>query len=107
VVAVKAGSELFATLIVIRGNSASDKGIVAAGIRARCGSGIAIVGQDHLRRVVLKEKDRPGSAFLSRGRVEVLVSIAVCPRAGTGSRHGAAVDGLPLACRARGGGLVQ
>lgn len=58
---VKVGSES-TTLIVIRGNSASGKSTIAAGIRAKGGPGVAIVGQDHLRRVVLKEKDKPGAA---------------------------------------------
>jgi hypothetical protein len=49
-------------LIVLRGNSASGKSTVAAGIRTRFGHGLAIVGQDNLRRVVLREKDVPGGA---------------------------------------------
>jgi hypothetical protein len=49
-------------LILIRGNSASGKSTVAAGIRERYGRGIAIVGQDNLRRTVLRERDIPGGA---------------------------------------------
>jgi 8-oxo-dGTP pyrophosphatase MutT (NUDIX family) len=49
-------------LIVIRGNSASGKSAVAAGIREKYGRGLAIVGQDNLRRVVLREHDKPGAA---------------------------------------------
>lgn len=49
-------------LIVIRGNSASGKSSVAAGIRDKYGRGLAIVGQDNLRRVVLREHDVPGGA---------------------------------------------
>jgi hypothetical protein len=49
-------------LIVIRGNSASGKSSVAAGIRARFGRGVALVGQDNLRRTVLRERDEPGAA---------------------------------------------
>ena len=71
---MKVGSE-FTTLIVIRGNSASGKSTIAAGIRARCGAGIAIVGQDHLRRVVLKEKDKPGAANI--GLIDVVVRYAL------------------------------
>lgn len=48
-------------LIVLRGNSASGKSSVAAGIRERYGRGVALVGQDNLRRVVLRERDRPGA----------------------------------------------
>lgn len=46
----------------MRGNSASGKSSVAAGIRERYGRGIAIVGQDNLRRIVLREHDRPNAA---------------------------------------------
>ena len=49
-------------LIVVRGNSGSGKSSVAAGIRARHGRGIALVGQDNLRRIVLRERDVPGGA---------------------------------------------
>jgi len=49
-------------LIVIRGNSASGKSAIAAGVRDRYGRGLAIVSQDNLRRVVLREHDMPGGA---------------------------------------------
>ncbi|MEU9378360.1 AAA family ATPase [Streptomyces sp. NPDC048255] len=49
-------------LVVLRGNSASGKSSVAAGIRERFGRGLALVGQDNLRRVVLRERDRPDGA---------------------------------------------
>jgi predicted kinase len=49
-------------LIVLRGNSASGKSSVAAGLRDRFGRGLALVGQDNLRRIVLREKDQPGGA---------------------------------------------
>lgn len=49
-------------LVVLRGNSASGKSSVAAGMRERFGRGLALVGQDNLRRVVLRERDRPGAA---------------------------------------------
>jgi predicted kinase len=49
-------------LVVLRGNSASGKSSVAAEIRTRYGRGIAIVGQDNLRRVVLREHDKPNAA---------------------------------------------
>jgi predicted kinase len=49
-------------LVVLRGNSASGKSSVAAEIRSRYGRGIAIVGQDNLRRTVLRERDIPGGA---------------------------------------------
>ncbi|WP_077063151.1 kinase [Streptomyces sp. MP131-18] len=49
-------------LIVLRGNSAAGKSAVAAEVRARYGRGIALVGQDNLRRVVLRERDTPEGA---------------------------------------------
>lgn len=49
-------------LVVLRGNSASGKSSVAAGLRDGFGRGLALVGQDNLRRVVLREHDRPGAA---------------------------------------------
>ncbi|MDH6111381.1 energy-coupling factor transporter ATP-binding protein EcfA2 [Kitasatospora sp. MAP12-15] len=49
-------------LIVIRGNSGAGKSTVAAAIRGAYGRGIAIVGQDNLRRMVLRERDVPGGA---------------------------------------------
>ncbi|MFJ7276967.1 AAA family ATPase [Kitasatospora sp. NPDC098663] len=49
-------------LVVVRGNSASGKSSVAAGIRDRFGRGLAVVAQDNLRRIVLRERDRPGGA---------------------------------------------
>lgn len=49
-------------LVLLRGNSASGKSSVAAGIRSRFGRGLALVEQDTLRRVVLRERDRPGAA---------------------------------------------
>lgn len=61
VAAVKAGTEE-TRLIVLRGNSASGKSSVAAGLRDRFGRGLAVVGQDNLRRTVLRERDRPGAA---------------------------------------------
>ena len=61
VIAVMVGSEE-TRLVVLRGNSASGKSSVAAGIRERFGRGLALVGQDNLRRIVLRERDRPGAA---------------------------------------------
>jgi hypothetical protein len=50
-------------LVVLRGNSASGKSAVAAGIRLRClPHRVSIVGQDYLRRTVLKERDVAGGA---------------------------------------------
>lgn len=49
-------------LIVLRGNSASGKSSVAAGLREKFGRNLAIVAQDNLRRIALRERDRPGGA---------------------------------------------
>ena len=57
---VSAGSQ--PRLIVLRGNSGAGKSSVAAGIRDRYGHGIALVGQDNLRRAILREHDVPGGA---------------------------------------------
>ncbi|WEH42457.1 kinase [Streptomyces sp. AM 2-1-1] len=49
-------------LVVVRGNSASGKSAVASGVRDGFGRGVALVGQDNLRRTVLRDRDRPGAA---------------------------------------------
>ncbi|MER5866627.1 AAA family ATPase [Kitasatospora sp. NPDC002040] len=49
-------------LIVVRGPSGAGKSSTAARIRSAYGRGLAIVGQDHLRRDVLRERDVPGGA---------------------------------------------
>ncbi len=48
-------------LVVLRGNSGSGKSTVAAELRAACGQRLAWISQDLIRRVILKEKDRPGA----------------------------------------------
>jgi len=47
-------------LVVLRGNSGSGKSAVAKAIREAYGRGVAWVSQDLVRRIILKEKDRPG-----------------------------------------------
>lgn len=56
------GDEEVTRLIVIRGNSASGKSTIAAEMRREYGRGLAVVSQDNLRRVVLRDHDRPGAA---------------------------------------------
>ncbi|MFF4498251.1 kinase [Streptomyces sp. NPDC001546] len=51
-----------AQLIVLRGNSGSGKTSVATELRRRLGRGTAIVGQDNVRRNILKELDTAGAA---------------------------------------------
>jgi hypothetical protein len=59
----------------LRGNSASGKSSVAAEIRNRYGRGIAIVGQDNLRRIVLREHDKPNAANI--GLIELAARYAL------------------------------
>lgn len=47
-------------LVVIRGNSGSGKSSIADHVRRLVGPGVAIVGQDHARRIVLKEREEAG-----------------------------------------------
>ncbi|MGW7052646.1 kinase [Streptomyces sp. NPDC054887] len=62
-------------LVVLRGNSASGKSSVALGIRQRFGRGLALVGQDNLRRIVLREHDRPGAANI--GLIDITARYAL------------------------------
>jgi adenylate kinase family enzyme len=48
------------TLIVIRGNSGSGKSSIARQLQRRYGRGCALIEQDYLRRIVLRELDGPG-----------------------------------------------
>jgi predicted kinase len=47
-------------LVVIRGNSGSGKSSIARQLQLRHGRGCAWVEQDYLRRIVLRERDKPG-----------------------------------------------
>jgi predicted kinase len=47
-------------LVVLRGNSGSGKSTVAKELRAAYGRGVALVSQDLIRRIILKEKDQLG-----------------------------------------------
>lgn len=47
-------------LIILRGNSGSGKSSIARKLRETCDRKIALVEQDYLRRIVLKEKEREG-----------------------------------------------
>lgn len=47
-------------LICIRGNSGSGKSSIARELRRRHGRGCALVEQDYLRRILLRERDQPG-----------------------------------------------
>jgi hypothetical protein len=63
-------------LIVLRGNSASGKTSTAAEIRRRHRlRDLAIIGQDNLRRDVLRERDVPGGANI--GLVDLVTRYAL------------------------------
>ncbi|WP_223881111.1 P-loop NTPase family protein [Nesterenkonia ebinurensis] len=47
--------------MVIRGNSGSGKSALAAAIRAARPRGVAVIGQDLLRREILRVKEEPGT----------------------------------------------
>jgi predicted kinase len=64
-----------ARLIVIRGNSGSGKSSVADGIRAAYGPGIALIEQDHVRRIVFAELDEPDGANITA--IEQLATLAL------------------------------
>ncbi|MCK9870302.1 AAA family ATPase [Nocardiopsis dassonvillei] len=65
-------SALRPRLVVLRGNSGSGKSTVAAAVRKAYGRrGMAVVGQDVVRRDVLKEKDRPGAVNI--GLIDLMV----------------------------------
>ncbi|WP_107774548.1 AAA family ATPase [Nocardioides sediminis] len=66
------------TLVVIRGNSAAGKSSVARELQLAMGRGTANIGQDHFRRVVLREHDVPGG-----DNIELIASTA---------RHCLAID---------------
>jgi predicted kinase len=48
-------------LIALRGNSGAGKSTVAMALREAYGRGVAWVSQDLIRRIILREKDRPGA----------------------------------------------
>jgi len=60
---------------VIRGNSASGKSTIAAAIREKGGRGLAVISQDNIRRVILREHDRPGAANI--GLIDLMVRYSI------------------------------
>lgn len=46
-------------IVVLRGPSGSGKSTVAKAVRDKCRAKTALIGQDHFRRIILKEKDIP------------------------------------------------
>lgn len=75
-------------LIVVRGPSGAGKSSTGAGLRAAYGRGIALVGQDVLRRGVLRERDVAGGANITL--IDLVAasspSTGPCLPTGTGSR---------------------
>jgi 8-oxo-dGTP pyrophosphatase MutT (NUDIX family) len=70
-----AGPENSRMLIVVRGNSACGKSSIAAALREHHGRGLAVASQDNLRRVVLRDYDRPGAANI--GLIDLTVRYAL------------------------------
>ncbi|RLP99584.1 kinase [Micromonospora sp. CV4] len=62
-------------LVCVRGNSGSGKSSIARELRRRHGRGCALVEQDYLRRIVLRERDRPGG--LAPALIEQTVRFAL------------------------------
>lgn len=52
-------------LVVLRGPSGSGKSTVVAALRKEYGRGLAVIGQDVVRRTIVWEKDHPGAANVS------------------------------------------
>jgi predicted kinase len=55
------------TLVIVRGNSGSGKTTTAREVRRRYGRGCALIEQDHLRRVLLREHGGLGDDAVSPG----------------------------------------
>jgi 2-phosphoglycerate kinase len=62
-------------LVVLRGNSGAGKSSVAAELRRRHGRGLAVVAQDNIRRIILKELDEPGARNI--GLIEQIVNYSL------------------------------
>jgi GNAT superfamily N-acetyltransferase len=78
-------------LIVIRGNSGAGKTSVSRGIQQAYGRGVAWVSQDMLRRLVLREHERPGGRNI--GLIEQTARFAL------GNGYHVVLDGILSASR--------
>jgi predicted kinase len=81
------------TLVIIRRNSASGKTTAAREVRARYGRGAALIEQDYLRRVLLREHDS------SSIDVAAPAVIAATARAALDHGYHVIVEGMMLASR--------
>lgn len=78
-------------LIVIRGSSGSGKSTLAAALQRALGWPTAVLGQDHLRRVVYRESEDTGG--LPEGSAHVdLLEVAACH--GLAAGHHVIVEGI-------------
>ncbi|XVV16227.1 AAA family ATPase [Actinoplanes sp. CA-131856] len=64
-------------LVVVRGNSGSGKTTIAREVRRRYGRGCALVEQDYLRRVVLREHGSDGTPTIAPGFIMSVVRAAL------------------------------
>ncbi|WP_433302344.1 kinase [Actinoplanes sp. CA-030573] len=83
----------FPTLVIIRGNSGSGKSTAAREVRRRYGRGCALVEQDQLRRVVLREHDIAAAEPVAPG------FIAAVARAALDSGYHVVLEGILHAAR--------
>ncbi|MFJ4679264.1 kinase [Kitasatospora sp. NPDC088783] len=92
--------------MVVRGPSGAGKSSTAARIRCAYGRGLAVVGQDLLRREVLRERDVPGGAnipligLVARHALDAGFHTVVEGILDAG-RYGAMLTGLAAAHRGR------
>jgi predicted kinase len=71
------GNEAGPTLVVIRGNSGSGKSTAAREVRARYGRGCALVEQDYLRRIVLREHGSSSTPLVAPGFITTVARAAL------------------------------
>ena len=65
------------TLVIVRGNSGSGKSTVAKEVRRRFGRGCALLEQDYLRRVVLREHGSSSSPTVAPGFITTMAHTAL------------------------------
>lgn len=64
-------------LVVVRGNSGSGKSTVAREVRRRYGRGCALIEQDYLRRIVLREHDSSNTDPVAPGFITAVTRTAL------------------------------